>query len=67
MPDQGRTPRGRDRDREREGARPRVKHSMRKSPYLVSLVFLLTATALTLLNIYVSSPPRHPLTTRSPT
>jgi hypothetical protein len=32
----------------------RYKHSMRKSPYLVSLVFLLLATCLTLLNIYVS-------------
>lgn len=31
----------------------RVKHSMRKSPYLVSLFFLLAATTLTLLNIYV--------------
>nr|ODN86355.1 hypothetical protein L203_04057 [Cryptococcus depauperatus CBS 7841] len=32
----------------------RIKHqyTMRKSPYLVSLLFLLTATALTLLNIY---------------
>lgn len=34
---------------------PRVKHSMRKGPYLVSLIFLLAATALTLLNIKVSS------------
>ena len=33
----------------------RYKHSMRKSPYLVSLVFLLAATALTLLNIYVGA------------
>lgn len=35
----------------------RVKHSMRKSPYLVSLVFLLAATSLTILNIYVSGSP----------
>lgn len=34
----------------------RYKHSMRKSPYLVSLFLLLAATALTLLNIHV----RHP-------
>jgi len=27
---------------------------MRKSPYLVSLIFLLAATTLTILNIYVS-------------
>lgn len=32
----------------------RYKHSLRKSPYFVSLVFLLAATTLTLLNIYVS-------------
>ena len=32
----------------------RYKHSMRKSPYLLSLVFLLAATTLTILNIYVS-------------
>ena len=32
----------------------RYKHSLRKAPYLVSLVFLLLATAFTLINIYVS-------------
>lgn len=32
----------------------RYKHSLRKAPYLVSLVFLLLATTFTLLNIYVS-------------
>ena len=32
---------------------PRIKHSMRKSPYLVSLGFLLAAAALTILNIKV--------------
>jgi len=31
-----------------------TKHTMRKSPYLVSLIFLLAATTLTILNIYVS-------------
>ncbi|CAK9779589.1 hypothetical protein CC85DRAFT_288002 [Cutaneotrichosporon oleaginosum] len=52
MPERGRTPRG---QRESESdARPRVKHSMRKSPYLVSLVLLLAATALTILNIYTA-------------
>lgn len=35
-------------------ARTRVKHSMRKSPYLVSLAMLLVATSFTLLNIAVS-------------
>jgi hypothetical protein len=50
MPDRGRTPRG---QRDERDARPRVKHSMRKSPYLVSLILLLAATALTILNIYV--------------
>lgn len=35
-------------------ARNRVKHSMRKSPYLVSLAMLLVATTFTLLNISVS-------------
>lgn len=34
--------------------RRRYKHSMRKSPYLVSLILLLGATTLTVLNIYVS-------------
>jgi len=32
----------------------RYKHTLRKSPYFVSLVFLLIATVLTILNIYVS-------------
>lgn len=36
---------------------PKVKHSMRKGPYLVSLVLLLAATALTLLNIKVCRMP----------
>ncbi|BEI86025.1 hypothetical protein CcaverHIS002_0603120 [Cutaneotrichosporon cavernicola] len=49
IPDRGPTPRGR---REEPEPRPRVKHSMRKSPYLVSLVLLLAATALSLLHIY---------------
>ena len=31
----------------------RYKHTLRKAPYLFSLVFLLLATTLTLLNIYV--------------
>jgi len=31
----------------------RYKHSLRKAPYLVSLVFLLLATAFTLINKYV--------------
>lgn len=34
--------------------RHRYKHTLRKSPYFVSLILLLLATALTLLNIYVS-------------
>ena len=32
----------------------KYKHTLRKSPYFVSLVFLLIATVLTILNIYVS-------------
>ncbi|KAK6910599.1 hypothetical protein I203_104631 [Kwoniella mangroviensis CBS 8507] len=38
-------------------APPHIKrhYTMRKSPYLVSLIFLLAATTLTLLNIYVPS------------
>ncbi|ORY35399.1 hypothetical protein BCR39DRAFT_509279 [Naematelia encephala] len=32
----------------------RYKHTMRKSPYLVSLLLLLAATTLTLLNIYIA-------------
>lgn len=54
MPNRGRTPHGQCDERD---ARPRVKHSMRKSPYLVSLILLLAATALTILNIYVRAPP----------
>ena len=40
-----------------ELARPRrrYKPTLRKAPYLVSLLFLLAATTLTLLNIHVSS------------
>jgi hypothetical protein len=33
----------------------RYRHTMRKSPYLVSLLFLVAATVLTVLNIYVST------------
>ncbi|WVR07418.1 hypothetical protein IAU60_004459 [Kwoniella sp. DSM 27419] len=45
---------------------PRIKrhYTLRKSPYLVSLVFLLAATTLTLLNIYV--PRLLHVTIRSP-
>lgn len=39
----------------------KYKHTLRKSPYFVSLIFLLIATVLTVLNIYVriSAVPRH--------
>jgi hypothetical protein len=40
--------------RTKDHPRKQYKHSMRKSPYFVSLCFLLAATVLTLLNIYVS-------------
>jgi hypothetical protein len=36
------------------GRLQRYKHTLRKAPYLVSLIFLLLATIFTLLNIYVS-------------
>lgn len=45
--------------RKNAAARNRVKHSMRKSPYLVSLAMLLVATTFTLLNISVSGKRRH--------
>ncbi|RSH81418.1 hypothetical protein EHS25_006950 [Saitozyma podzolica] len=40
--------------RTKDHPRKQYKHSMRKSPYFVSLCFLLAATVLTLLNIYVA-------------
>lgn len=40
---------------EHQASKRRYKHTMRKSPYLISLILLLAATTLTLLNIYVSS------------
>lgn len=47
-------------------ARTRVKHSMRKSPYLVSLAMLLVATTFTLLNISVSGKATSTLTCQVP-
>ena len=38
-------------------AQRRYKHTLRKYPYLASLILLLAATALTLLNINVSQLP----------
>ncbi|WOO82668.1 uncharacterized protein LOC62_04G006150 [Vanrija pseudolonga] len=46
---------------------PHVKHSMRKSPYLISLILLLAATALTVLNIKVPSLVRVKIRSPGPT